>query len=112
MKLIILIRKDLKMSLGKIISQISHGLIELLKNGNKKNIKKWRFYGEKIVSLSVVSEEDIINIDKQCKNNNIYSNIISDLGLTEVKYNSKTICIIGPDIDGIIDKYTKHLKLY
>ena len=36
MKLIILIRKDLKMSFGKIISQVSHGLIELLKKGNKK----------------------------------------------------------------------------
>ena len=112
MKLIILIRKDLKMSFGKIISQVSHGLIELLKKGNKKKIKKWRFTGEKIISLSVFSEKELLNINKECKNNNVYTNIISDMGLTEVKYDSKTVCIIGPDIDGIIDKHTKHLQLY
>ena len=111
MKCCIIIRKDLKMSCGKIISQVSHAIVSMVKKTNKKNLKKWMKTGEKIVSLKINSKQELIALHKKALESNIYSNIIMDAGLTQIE-SDVTVCIIGPDNDWAIDTITKDLKLF
>jgi peptidyl-tRNA hydrolase len=111
MKCSIIIRKDLKMSHGKIISQVSHAIVNMVRNTNKKNLKKWIKNGEKIVSLKINSKQELLALHKKALENNIYSNIVMDAGLTQIE-SDITVCIIGPDNDNIIDTITKDLKLF
>lgn len=111
MKCCIIIRKDLKMSHGKIISQVSHAIVSMVRNTNKKNLKKWIKNGEKIVSLKINSKQELLELHMKAIESNIYSNIVTDAGLTQID-SGVTVCLIGPDNDNIIDTITKDLKLF
>ena len=67
--------------------------------------------GEKIVSLKINSKQELLALHKKALDNNIYSNIVIDAGLTQIESHI-TVCLIGPDNDYIIDTITKDLKLF
>lgn len=112
MKCVLLIRDDLKMTTGKIISQVSHALIKMLSKANKKKIKKWKLKGEKIVILKVKSEEELLFYKDNAKEYDLFSHIVMDIEKTQIKYGTYTTCIIGPDIDYKIDMITQNLPLF
>lgn len=112
MKCILLIRNDIKMTTGKIISQVSHALIKMLAKANKKKIKKWKSEGEKIVSLKVKSEEELLFYVDNAKEYNLFSHIVMDAGKTQISSGTYTIGIIGPDAEYKIDTITQHLHLF
>ena len=67
--------------------------------------------GEKIVSLKINSKQELLALHKKALENNIYSNIVMDAGLTQIE-SDITVCIIGPDNDNMIDTIIKDLKLF
>lgn len=130
-KQVIIIRKDLKMTKGKMIAQGSHAslgvildMMNKVKNtsdegydmvltvGDNSHIKDWLEGIYTKVCLYVESEEELIELYNKAVDNNIPSCLITDVGLTMFKgIPTKTALAIGPFKSDEIDKITGNLKL-
>ena len=108
-KQVIIVNNDLKMSKGKIASQVAHASLEAYLHSSREIQDLWRKTGAKKIVLKA-SESEIIEIYKNIPNY-IPKVLIFDKGLTQVSPNSLTALGIGPFKEEEIDKYTKHLKL-
>jgi len=143
-KQVIVMRKDLNMRKGKMISQGAHaslGVIldmmsELDPYDNRDNYEflhgyegpKWKnrnltiFEDQPIhawlngpftkITVSVNSEEELIELYEKAKEKDFPCIMIEDAGLTEFNgIKTKTCIAIGPGWDNEIDELTGHLKL-
>ena len=111
MKQAIIVRKDLDMSTGKLISQACHAsLASFLKSDDlAKNV--WLREGMKKVVLKVSNEKDLLNLYKKAKKEKLPCELIEDRGLTQIESGSITALGIGPADEKKIDKLTGRLKL-
>lgn len=62
--------------------------------------------------MKIDSEQEMLNLDKLAKENNILSSIIRDAGQTQVAPGTHTVIAIGPAPKSVLDKITGYLKLY
>lgn len=130
-KQVIIIRKDLKMTKGKMIAQGSHaslgvvlGLMEKKVNSNDDGytlsinvgegapLKTWLDTIFTKICVYVDSEEELVSLYDKAIENNLPACIITDRGLTHFKgVPTKTALAIGPCFSADVDKITGHLKL-
>jgi PTH2 family peptidyl-tRNA hydrolase len=99
------------MSKGKTAAQACHGSLGAFKKSNLNKIKKWEDEGEKKVIVRIDSLEELFEIKKIAKKNNLSNYMVKDAGRTELPTGTITCLAIGPDEDKIIDKVTQDLKL-
>ncbi|MBU3896808.1 MAG: peptidyl-tRNA hydrolase Pth2 [Nanoarchaeota archaeon] len=111
MKQAIILRTDLGMEKGKLVSQGCHASIASFLNANSQKRENWISSGMKKIVLKVKTEKELIDIFKAAKREKLTCEIITDAGLTQLKEPSKTAVGIGPDSDEKIDKITNKLKL-
>ena len=111
MKQVIILRKDLKMSVGKQVSQACHASIAAFLKTDNKIREEWIDEGMKKVVLKVSSEKELKDFAKLAKKEKISSAIINDAGLTQIEPGTATALGIGPANDSKIDKITGKLKL-
>ncbi len=112
MKLVILLRKDLKMSLGKASSQCAHAAVEAILRSNKKKVNEWlkKSQGKKVI-LAVENEKELLKFNKLAKKEKLVTALIKDAGRTFFKKPTLTCLAIGPDKEEKINRLTKNLKL-
>ncbi|MHA1263781.1 MAG: peptidyl-tRNA hydrolase Pth2 [Candidatus Helarchaeota archaeon] len=115
-KQVLIIRKDLGMSCGKICAQVTHAAISLYEQARKtrkykKWLKKWLSEGQKKVVVKVKSEAELFSLYEQAKKLDLPAILIQDRGLTEIPPGSYTTLGIGPAPEKEIDKVTKKLPL-
>ncbi|MFQ6011278.1 MAG: peptidyl-tRNA hydrolase Pth2 [Nitrososphaerales archaeon] len=111
-KMAIILRKDLGMGVGKLVSQACHACIEVSNRQRKSSIwRQWEREGGKKVVLRVQSLQDLLELEDGAKRENLPFATISDRGLTQIPPNTATALAIGPAEAGKIDKVTGHLKL-
>jgi len=103
-----MINKDLKMSTGKIVSQISHLFCDFHSMATP-NYSEWKRTGAKKVILKA-SLEDIMKSLNTSQIKSFPTIIIRDAGKTEIKPNSLTCIGIGP-IDDKNEDFG-HIKLF
>jgi|SRR3989344_8091103 len=108
-KMVILVRKDLGLSKGKIAVQCAHASAEAVLKSNKEKINEWRTFSKKVV-LEVDNENDLLKYKKEAEKLKLVTSLIKDAGLTEIPENTLTCLAIGPDDDEKIDKITGKLK--
>ena len=111
-KLVIVVRKDLSLSPGKLAAQVAHAAVECVLSSDSKIVEEWRKEGAKKVVLSVKNLEELNKIFVFAKNSGLNVCMIIDKGLTEILPGTITCIGIGPDLEEKIDKVTGHLKLY
>jgi peptidyl-tRNA hydrolase, PTH2 family len=119
-KQVIVIRKDLKMDLGKGGAMVAHASTGVVVNQaktriglNDSRIKPWLDGSFKKVCLRVDSEEELLEITEAAKKAGLLHCLITDSGLTKFHgIPTKTCVAIGPDTEANVDKVTGHLKLY
>ena len=118
LKMVFLVRQDLKMKAGKIAAQVAHAAIGLYDDiifGNndyqKEALDFWVNYGQKKIVLRVPNLDTMMIAYNQCKKENIATCLITDAGLTQVEPMSKTVLGIGPDKSEKINKITGAFKL-
>lgn len=130
-KQVIIIRKDLKMRRGKEISQGAHASMGVFTKfaeittdpfhpdkpymvcSINQAIESWLESSFTKVTVTVDSEQELLELEQKAKEANIPHCLITDNGKTE--FNSiptKTALAIGPGWSEDIDKITGNLKLY
>ena len=110
-KQVILIRKDLKLPIGKACAQSAHASVEAVLRSNKDVVKKWHLEGMMKVVLKVEDEKELLKYNQIAKDAGVVTAVIQDAGLTVVKPGTRTCLAIGPDKEDKIDLITSDLKL-
>jgi len=110
-KQVILVRKDLKMSKGKMSAQTAHASTEAVLKSHKDDITKWRNQGMKKAILKVEDEKELIKYKIQAEDSGLVVSLITDARRTELKPGTTTCLAIGPDKEEKIDQITGRLKL-
>ncbi len=117
-KQVIVVRKDIKMSCGKISAQVAHGsvtlVLEILESNNelwRKWLEEWVKEGQKKVVLKVDTLDELLEVHRRALELGLPCALIRDAGLTEVPPDTITVVAIGPAPSEIVDRVTGHLKL-
>ncbi len=111
MKQVILVRQDLKMPKGKLAAQVGHACVEAVLRSEKNKITKWRSEGMLKVVVKVQDLKELRLYEKQAKEKDLVTAVITDAGRTVVKPGTVTCMAIGPDEDKKIDAITSKLSL-
>lgn len=118
LKMVFLVREDLKLGAGKIAAQVAHaavGLYEEINNEGKDYYQQaldyWNEFGAKKIVLKVKDLEELKVKRKECKKLKIPSIMISDAGHTQVDPGTITVLGIGPEASEKLNKITGELKL-
>ena len=110
-KQVILLRKDLKLPLGKACAQVAHASVEAAFNSDKAKVAAWRKQGQKKVVLKVKDEKELLEFINLAKAVKLKTALITDAGKTVIAPGTKTCAGIGPDEEEEIDAITGKLKL-
>jgi len=115
-KLVLVVRKDLGMSPGKIGAQCGHATLACYKtlvaaNPRHPVLRQWEDYGQAKVALRIDSEEDMLVLQAQAISLGLCAQVIHDAGRTQIASGSATVLGIGPAPKSKIDEVTGHLRL-
>ncbi|CAH1801459.1 unnamed protein product [Owenia fusiformis] len=114
LKLVMVIRSDLKMGKGKMAAQCSHAAVGAYMKLAMKNpvlCEQWVMMGQPKVVTKIDSEEGLIELLKQARALGLNYSIIKDAGRTQIAPGSTTTLGVGPGPEELINKVTGHLKL-
>ncbi|EIJ88389.1 peptidyl-tRNA hydrolase, PTH2 family [Nematocida parisii] len=107
---VLVVRNDLKMGKGKIVSQAMHAAYQAATQDNPLN-SVWKYNGFKKTSLKANTKEELDAIVEQVEAQHIPYTSIVDAGRTQVEPNTHTVTFIGPWYEDEIDLITGNLKL-
>ena len=113
-KMVIVMRTDLDMSLGKMIAQACHAAVsasETTKRIQTKHWRRWRDEGAKKVALEAESLEELEALAMKAEELDLVNELIQDAGHTEVPPGTVTCLGLGPNQAQKIDKITGKLPL-
>jgi PTH2 family peptidyl-tRNA hydrolase len=85
-KMVVLVRKDLKISEGKLAVQVAHAAVTCaleLKRTNGKWFSKWNAEGQKKVVLKVEDETELREFERLANAKDLVACTVQDAGLTE-----------------------------
>ncbi len=112
-KQIIIVRKDLDISKGKIAAQVAHAAVEAYITTLHKNpefASSWLETGQKKVVLKIDTKKELLMLFETIKN--IFPcALIKDAAHTQLKEPDITCLGIGPIPETKIDKFTSKYKL-
>ena len=118
LKMVFLVRLDLKMGAGKIAAQVAHaaiGLYDDIMNGDDEYhieaLNYWNTFGAKKIVLKCDNYETMKQVAIQAKQSQLPFILISDAGHTQIPAGSVTVLGIGPDSSEKINKLTGNFKL-
>ena len=113
-KMVIVTRKDLKLSSGKLAAQVAHAAVECAlstKKNNKKWFSKWMAEGAKKAIVKTECLDDYFFLKEKASQLKIATALISDAGHTEIDPGTKTVLGLGPAPTNLIDQITGDLSL-
>lgn len=114
MKMVLVVRTDLKLGSGKIGAQCAHGAVICCENATKQNpslVKHWLSLGQPKVVLRVNTLSELLGIERDAKKQGIVYGKVQDAGRTQVEAGTVTVLALGPDTVKNIDSLTGHLRL-
>lgn len=112
--MVIVTRKDLKLSPGKLAAQVAHAAVDCALSTKKNKpawFAKWHNEGGKKAVVKVECEEDFYFLKEKAEKLGIVANLIIDAGHTEIPAGTKTVLGLGPAPDNLIDQITGDLPL-
>lgn len=114
LKMVLVIRSDLKLTKGKIASQTAHAAVICFKkalDSNPKLATKWFGVGQPKIVLKVDSLVELENLNSLAKDSGVIASLVLDAGRTQISPGTATCLGLGPDYDEKIDALVKDLKL-
>jgi len=113
-KMVIVTRKNLNLSPGKLAAQVAHAAVACALSTKKNNsiwFNKWQDEGGKKAVVKTDTEEDFFLLKEKAEKLKISAIIIEDAGHTEIPAGTKTVLGLGPAPSNIIDQVTGNLPL-
>ncbi|KAJ1263702.1 hypothetical protein BS78_09G206500 [Paspalum vaginatum] len=114
LKMVLVVRQDLKMGAGKIASQCAHaatGLYAELMSSNRALLRQWEQFGQAKIVLTCKNQQEMNRIKETAEHRGIPTFVVADAGRTQVLAGSKTVLAIGPGRKPDIDSVTGKLRL-
>lgn len=114
MKLVILVRQDLKLPKGKLAAQAAHAAVEATlktEKTDRSKVSEWRSQGQKKIVLKVKDEKEMLKYMQLAKDDGLTTATITDAGKTVIAPGTKTCVGIGPDDEDRIDNITGKLPM-
>ena len=110
-KQVIVVRKDLRLSPGKLAAQVAHASVEAYRKSGSRQKQAWEEDGCKKVVLKAASEAELFALQEAARKAKLPASVIRDAGRTEVEPGTVTALGIGPGTEEDIDRVTGHLKM-
>ena len=114
-KMVLVVRQDLKMGKGKAAAQCAHAAVGAYKKAARKQpvvLKKWERDGQAKITLKAETEQVLEELEIVAKSQKLVTSLIFDAGRTQIAAGSMTVLAVGPGPADVIDSVTGHLKLY
>ncbi|KAH3765653.1 Peptidyl-tRNA hydrolase [Pelomyxa schiedti] len=114
-KMVMVVRQDLKMGVGKIAAQCCHAALGLYKEAmatdrGKELVNTWEHYGCCKVVVKANSQFELETLLGQAHSLDLFCHLVADAGRTQVTPGTITVMsLIGESEE--VDKITGHLKL-
>lgn len=117
--MVLVVRKDLKMTAGKIGAQCAHaaiGAYDLALNDSthpewQKWTQLWGTLGSTKITLQTEDESSLLSLTQAAKEAGVPYYLVRDAGRTQVAPGSQTVLAIGPGPVEVVDKITGSLKI-
>jgi peptidyl-tRNA hydrolase, PTH2 family len=113
-KMVIVTRKDLSLSAGKLAAQVAHAAVNCTLASKAKTVtwfSRWQREGAKKVVVKVESLDDFFPLKDKAEELGIVTSLVVDAGHTEIPEGTQTVLGIGPAPNNIIDQVTGTLSL-
>ncbi|XP_008466065.1 uncharacterized protein LOC103503602 isoform X1 [Cucumis melo] len=114
LKLVLVVRQDLKMGSGKIASQCAHaatGLYAELMQSHRNLLRQWELCGQPKIVVTCKNQHEMNKLKDAAENIGLPTFVVADAGRTQVSAGSKTVLAIGPGPKEAIDAVTGKLRL-
>ncbi|CAH8559891.1 unnamed protein product [Heterobilharzia americana] len=114
MKLVLVVRSDLKMGCGKVAAQCSHAALACYQEIIDRDpgiLKTWEDQGQPKIVLRIDNYDDMLKLSDKAEELGLVNSIIHDAGHTQVAAGTATVLGIGPGLASDIDRVSGGLKL-
>ena len=113
-KLMLVVREDLGMSVGKTAAQCAHaavGMVQKLLSKRPKLLAAWEACGQPKICVKCDGIDAMLALVKAAEAKNLPCYVVQDAGRTEVAAGTSTVLAIGPGAVEDINTVTGELKL-
>jgi len=113
-KMVLVTRKDLSLSAGKLAAQVAHAAVNCaLVSKTKKPtwFGRWQAEGAKKVVVRVESLAEFFPLKEKAEELGLVTSLVVDAGHTEIPAGTQTVLGIGPAPNNVIDQVTGELAL-
>lgn len=113
-KMVIITRRDLVLSAGKLAAQVAHAAVDcaLLSKAKKPRwFGSWQREGAKKVVVVVEMLAEFYPLKEKAEDLGMMTSLVTDAGHTEIPEGTITVLGIGPAPNNIIDRVTGELSL-
>lgn len=115
-KMMLVVRTDLNMGIGKACAQTGHAVAASVKAQDytseaDDDYDLWSNTGMKKVTVGVPDLDGLLKVVNKAKELNVPYHIVNDAGLTQLEAGTTTCCAVGPAKDKVMEKITGSLKL-
>lgn len=113
-KQVVVVRKEIKMGIGKLAAQVAHAAVsgaEHVRTSNPSWFMEWLTSGQAKIIVKVQSLEHLMEIKRKAHFLDLPVVQIQDSGLTQIPTGTITCLGIGPAPSTRIDRITHNLKL-
>ena len=111
----LIVRKDLRLSAGKVAVQCSHAAVScalIARKHEPRLMERWQSSGGRKISLAVDSLDLLKELMIKAKSAGLITHMVKDAGHTEIPPGTITVLGIGPAPKSSINALTGELKTY
>ncbi|KAF8388924.1 hypothetical protein HHK36_025606 [Tetracentron sinense] len=99
LKMVLVVRQDLKMGAGKIASQCAHaatGMYAEMMQSQRSLLRQWEQCGQPKIVVSCKNQQEMNKLKEAAESIGLPTFIVADAGRTQVLAGSRTVLAIGP----------------
>lgn len=114
LKMVLVVRQDLKMGAGKIASQCAHaatGIYSELMESHRSLLRKWELCGQAKIVVTCKNQQEMNKLRDAAESIRLPTFIVADAGRTQVSAGSNTVLAIGPGSKSAVDSVTGKQRL-